>query len=76
MMRLDPALAETQPAKPHNFGWIDALAANQHVEGLAHSRWSHQMLELQRNFGRLLQQSAVFESVCELILLADSHQKL
>ena len=34
------------------------------------------MLELQGDFGTLLRQTAFFEGVGELILLADAHQEL
>src|SRR5437879_7749092 len=46
------------------------------MKTFAHTRWGDQMLELQRDFGALLRQTAIFKGITKLILLTDSHQKL
>src|SRR5207253_9886642 len=46
------------------------------MKAFAHTRRGDQMLELQRDFGALLRQTAIFKGITKLILLTDSHQKL
>src|SRR5947209_3811422 len=54
----------------------DVLTRHQYVKTLPHAGGSDQMFELQSDLGALLWPAAFFEGIRELILLADSHQKL
>jgi antibiotic biosynthesis monooxygenase (ABM) superfamily enzyme len=52
---------------------IETFASCQYVEAFAHASGRHQVLELERNFGALLGQASIFESIGELVLLANPH---
>src|ERR1700674_624815 len=73
---LRPAFPKSQSAQfgdPHG---VDILTRDQHMKILTHTRRSDEVFHLQSNFCPLLRQAAILEGVGELIVLADSQQKL
>src|ERR1017187_3984651 len=67
---------EAQATECGYFGGVCGSARHQHLKILSHAFGSDQMLELQRQLRPFLRDAAVFESVGELVSLANAHQKL